>query len=414
MKKTIKVLVALLLVCAIPFSLIAQEGFTKRSLNYIRSGPGIYFQLKDKLLRNQKVTILEEKKNWVKVRYDKSEVGWMSKNSLSMIRSKRSYADRFLNVTASKKVSRIGMSAAVKAFGEKIGRVEDRELDRIVDQMHSGFSQSDYERFKLPLEKHLKRSRGSSVYRMELKLQPKSDILSQSNMGAAIAAKIINHYGLVDDARLSEYLNLMSAALTEHTRFYDIPFYVFILDSEELNGFACPGGFICITKGLIESCSDESELAAVIAHEMGHILLGHGAHEMEKRKPQIKAESAFAELDQETDGYSEDEREMDEMIMDMYDRIVRKRLLKYEFEADNISAVILANAGYDAEAIIRMIQTMNLNQADKPDHYEFDSEFFSPDEMHLRLNQVSYFVKSNYAALTKGLRLQKRFEVMVK
>jgi hypothetical protein len=395
-------------------SAYAQDAFTKRSLNYIRTGPGIYFKLQDKLLRNQKVSILEEKSYWVKVRYNKSKEGWLSKNSLSITKSKSSYADRFLNIKAGTKVSRVGMSAAVKAFGDKIGRVDDPQIEPILDQMHAGFSESEYRRFVYPLARHKERYRSNKFYQMELKLQPKSDIISQSTLGAAIAAKIIRHYGLVEDPHLSKYLNLLSFALTENTKFYDVPFYVFVLDSDELNAFACPGGFICITEGLIKSCSDESELAAVIAHEMGHILAGHGAKETKKREPQIKAESVFAELDEETGEYSETEQEMDEMIIEMYDRIVSKRLLKYEFEADNIAAIILSNTGYDAKAIIRMIRTVKINQGDNPEHSGFDSEYFNPDEMHLRLNQVSYFVETNYSNLPKGLQLKERFLARMK
>lgn len=409
MKKTLTLLLTIVFISTISALAMAQVAFTKRSINYIRTGPGIYYKLTDKIVRNQKVTILEEKRNWVKVKYNESDNGWLSKNSLSMTPVKSSYTDRFLNVSASTKVSRVGMSAAVKAFGKKIGHVSDKQIDPVLNRIDSDFSESEYRRFKYPLEAYLERNRANEFYQMELKLQPKSDIMEQTAMGAAIAAKIIQYYGLVDDYSLNKYINLISFALIEDTKFYDIPFYVFVLDSKELNAFACPGGFICITKGLVEACSDEAELAAVVSHEMGHILAGHGAIETEKRKPQIRAGSVFDELDEETGGMSEDEAEMEDMIVEMYDRIVSKRLLKYEFEADNIAAVMLANTGYDSEAIVRMIQTVNLKQDEKPAKDGFDSEFFTPNEMHLRLNQVSYFVKSNYSNLPAGLRLKARF-----
>jgi len=92
-------------------------------------------------------------------------------------------------------------------------------------------------------------------------------------VGRAVAAKILGSYQLSNDRELTLYVNLIGKAVALHS---DRPFthggYHFaILVSDEINAFACPGGTIFITRGMIRTAANEDELAAVIAHEVAHI-----------------------------------------------------------------------------------------------------------------------------------------------
>jgi predicted Zn-dependent protease len=93
-------------------------------------------------------------------------------------------------------------------------------------------------------------------------------------VGRAVAARITSTYPLYRNSRLTEYLNLIGQAIVLHT---DKPttfggYHFAILDSSEVNAFACPGGMILITRGMISSVKSEDELAAVLAHEIGHVI----------------------------------------------------------------------------------------------------------------------------------------------
>jgi len=93
-------------------------------------------------------------------------------------------------------------------------------------------------------------------------------------VGRAVAARITSTYPLYRNERLTDYLNLIGQTIALHT---DKPttfggYHFAILDSPEINAFACPGGIILITRGMLDSVKSEDELAAVLAHEIGHII----------------------------------------------------------------------------------------------------------------------------------------------
>jgi predicted Zn-dependent protease len=93
-------------------------------------------------------------------------------------------------------------------------------------------------------------------------------------VGRAVAARLTSRYPLYSNARLTEYLNQIGKIIALHT---DQPttfggYHFALLDSPEVNAFACPGGIILITRGMVASVKSEDELAAVLAHEIGHII----------------------------------------------------------------------------------------------------------------------------------------------
>lgn len=91
-------------------------------------------------------------------------------------------------------------------------------------------------------------------------------------MGREVAAKLMGTYGDLNERKKSlEYLNLVVQSLAEKAGRPEIIYRVGILDTDQVNAFATPGGYILITKGLLKIIQNEQELAGVLAHEMGHI-----------------------------------------------------------------------------------------------------------------------------------------------
>jgi len=98
------------------------------------------------------------------------------------------------------------------------------------------------------------------------------ELQDEINIGREVAAKLFGTYGdLNQEKKQIEYLNLVLQTLTEKTGRPEIIYRVGILDSDEINAFAAPGGYILVTKGLLKNVKNEQELAGVLAHEMGHI-----------------------------------------------------------------------------------------------------------------------------------------------
>ena len=113
----------------------------------------------------------------------------------------------------------------------------------------------------------------SSVQTISKASRPLSDE-EEYYVGRAVAARITSTYPLYRNSRLTEYLNLIGQTIVLHT---DKPttfggYHFAILDSSEVNAFACPGGMILITRGMISSVRSEDELAAVLAHEVAHVI----------------------------------------------------------------------------------------------------------------------------------------------
>jgi predicted Zn-dependent protease len=117
-----------------------------------------------------------------------------------------------------------------------------------------------------------------------------------------------------------------------------------------------PGGFIFFSQGIIDLCRDEAELAGVLAHEMMHVILGHGLKEIEKRPVQIRSDLAMAELESRT-GKEPDpaKQDLERFTQEAYETIRKPRLQAYEVEADRCALILLAKAGYDPEALPSMI-----------------------------------------------------------
>ena len=94
-------------------------------------------------------------------------------------------------------------------------------------------------------------------------------------VGRSIAAKLIYKYGIVKNKEASIQLNLLGRSISSQTSRTDLPFLFGILNSDEINAFACPGGIILLTKGLVRSVQKTSELAVILSHEISHVVLKH-------------------------------------------------------------------------------------------------------------------------------------------
>ena len=95
---------------------------------------------------------------------------------------------------------------------------------------------------------------------------------------------------------------------------------------------------------------------------------------------------------------TQDEADLEEIMEDMYQQVISKRLLSYELEADKLSSVLCANAGYDPFGIVRACEKMAIAQHANPDI--FDPAFMAPDELRARSAAVRGFV-SRYEETTE-------------
>ncbi|MFW5733972.1 MAG: M48 family metalloprotease, partial [Oceanidesulfovibrio sp.] len=183
-------------------------------------------------------------------------------------------------------------------------------------------------------------------------------------IGRAVGAVLLDSYRVYPDEDANRYVNLVGQSLALYS---DQPqtyggYRFLILDSEEINAFAAPGGLIFVTRGMLRCCPNEDALAAVLAHEITHVTEKHALRSIKSARATealgvIGSEAAGhfapAEISQLTGLLSESVGDiMQTMVVNGYSR-------DYERDADAGAVRILQRMGYDPAAVALMLHEMD-------------------------------------------------------
>ncbi len=181
-------------------------------------------------------------------------------------------------------------------------------------------------------------------------------------VGRAVAAQILGRYKLDQNANLTQYVNEVGQAVAQKsTRPNPYKGYHFaVLDTQELNAFACPGGIIFVTRGLIQTCQNEDQLAAVLAHEVGHVAHKDGINSISQARWTQVATSMGTEAARQYGGVAGNLVGMFESsIDDVFKTIVVNGYSRQaEENADAAALTELTRAGYDPNAMVVLLTTM--------------------------------------------------------
>lgn len=101
-------------------------------------------------------------------------------------------------------------------------------------------------------------------------------------LGEAVSEKIRLRYGVVQDAAVHKYVALLGTVLVENGPRPGLPWHFIVLDTDGVNAFAAPGGYIHVTRGALGLIRNEAELAAVLAHEIAHVTDKHTVEAIQK------------------------------------------------------------------------------------------------------------------------------------
>jgi len=191
-------------------------------------------------------------------------------------------------------------------------------------------------------------------------------------LGRAVAANILTIYKpYTQNTTLTRYLNNICQVLVINSSMPAIynDYYVMILDSQEFNAFATPGGHIFVTKGFVEAVSSEEELAAIIAHELAHIMLRHGMKIIEEMKFYNEMDS-LAQQAAEIAGRRNEENQrilaFRNRVSEYFDTMLKNGYSQaQEFEADKTAIELLASAGYDPRGLLEALEVLQKAQRDQ-------------------------------------------------
>ncbi len=195
--------------------------------------------------------------------------------------------------------------------------------------------------------------------------------LQQYYLGRAFGATILESRKPVDNAKANAYVNELGQALvqaSEQPATYS-GYRFQIVDSAEINAFSGPGGFIFISKGLVKLTHDEGELAAVLAHEIGHVALEHGVKAIQKDRQTgalvgIGADAAKTYGSDDAKGLA---ASFESSVTDLTKNIVDKGYSREtEFEADARAVTVLRRAGYSPRSLVSMLEELKKQPQGNP------------------------------------------------
>ena len=202
-------------------------------------------------------------------------------------------------------------------------------------------------------------------------------------IGRTIAAQVLTKYRAYDRPSLNQYVNLLGQSLS---RFSNRPdtyggYHFLVLESPEINAFAAPGGDICVTRGLIGCCRSEDALAAVLAHEIGHVELQHGLQSIRKSRITAALTTLGVEAGRQLGG--QDLKELvnvfDGSINDITQTLMNSGYSRAcELQADAAAIRILQAAGYEPRALLDMLAEMDRRL--KPGGLDFAKTHPSPKD----------------------------------
>jgi beta-barrel assembly-enhancing protease len=181
-------------------------------------------------------------------------------------------------------------------------------------------------------------------------------------IGRAVAAMVLDKYPLVASPSLNEYLNKVGLTVAYHS---DRPatfggYHFAVVKSGDINAFACPGGLIFVTEGLMKAVKNEDELATVLGHEIAHVAERHGINAIKKSRWTKFGFYAAGEVGKQ---YSQSEigqlvGEFQSVVSDVAKQVIQSGYSKKdEGEADQLGLEFASRAGYDPKAMAEFIQS---------------------------------------------------------
>ena len=180
------------------------------------------------------------------------------------------------------------------------------------------------------------------------------DEKGEAEIGSGVAANLLGAAPLVQDEKLQAYVNRLGWWLAFQTERADLAWHFGVLDSESVNAFAAPGGYVFVTRGLLLRMRNEAELAGVMAHEIAHVLKRHHLQAIQKNA-QTGLAAGLASLAAGSSKNSDLANKAIGAGTELYARGLDKG---DEFEADRMGVVIAARAGYDPYGLPAVLQTL--------------------------------------------------------
>jgi Zn-dependent protease with chaperone function len=177
-----------------------------------------------------------------------------------------------------------------------------------------------------------------------------------AQLGKEYSAQVDKQLPLLKDAEALKYLNSLGKRLVAFAP-NNHPEYAWqfrIVNSAEINAFALPGGYIYVNRGVFDAAENEAQLAGVIAHESGHVVMRHGTHIASQA---VLAQGGMAILTSILGQGGSLTSQLAQLGLGLgVDSLLLKNSRTAESQADEVGTYILYQAGYDPHAMVQFFQ----------------------------------------------------------
>src|SRR5437867_6001230 len=219
------------------------------------------------------------------------------------------------------------------------------------------------------------------------------------SLGKSLAQEVERSSKMIDDPVVTEYVNRVGQNLVRNSD-AKVPFTIKVIDSDEVNAFALPGGFFYVNSGLVLRAQEESELAGVMAHEISHVTARHGTRQATKGElMQLASIPAMIFIPYTWAGYA------------MYQGLnlaIPLTFLKFsrdaEREADFLGIQYMYKAGYDPNSYVTFFERVQADEKRRPGTIPkvFSTHPPTPDRIENTQKEIARILpaKSEYIVTT--------------
>lgn len=230
-------------------------------------------------------------------------------------------------------------------------------------------------------------------------------VKKEVEVGRSLAARLIKKYGLIKDEEFTIYINQIGNSIAKVSSRQELNFRFGILNTNEVNAFACPGGYIFLTKGALAQIENEAELAAVLSHELTHVTL------MDSGKFEDQGFSFLDVLASIMAPGGDFVSTFTKTAVDgMYAQLFGVgRAKNEELDADKTGAIYMVQAGYNVKAALDY-----LNKVTKAQNNETFTKTHPPTRE--RIDELSRFIKEQNFPLDGQInreRFQSKYKAFV-
>jgi predicted Zn-dependent protease len=207
------------------------------------------------------------------------------------------------------------------------------------------------------------------------------DEAQEIEMGKQLASVLLGAKPLLPQLALQRYVNRLGRWIALQSARPDLPWTFGVLDDAGFNAFATPGGYVFVTKGLVDALADESELAGILAHEIQHVVGKHHLKALRKSAQAGLLTSVIAaRLNERSNGALHGQLLM--LGKDMYAKGLDQ---SDELEADRVGVALAARAGFDPYGLVAVLQGLRTAAPDNP---MFSLQLSTHPPTQVRLDQL--------------------------